>query len=426
MRRMSDDHLASSVSPPAEARPRRRWYQFGLRTLFLLTTVIVGLLAVWRVYAEPYRRQHEAMEVIKRLGGTFETREATAWQRRLFGEDHHDLTLVNLADCDRVEEYLPHVARLPCLETLIVGGEQFRGEHLRRLESPTLHTLILDSTPVSPDALAEWLGQTSSAQAYRSQRRAIAALENIGLDVMTEPSDARRTFSPLLPAEMFAEACRVGDPPTSRGSSWPGVPLSFKRQAPAGGSVPPAARPLPIYSRSGEALTPLRHLGTLRWLYLTHGHVGDDALGHVKDLAQLETLHLTNSAVGDAGLASVQNLSRLRWLYLSGTRVGDAGLAHLRQLTRLAWLELDGTQVGDQGLAHLQGLNIEYLSLRSTRVTDGGLAHLAEAKRLNQLRLVGTQVTREAVDRFRKARPNCFVQDEFDVFGQSRSLFQDR
>ena len=47
----------------------RRWFQFSLRTLLIVVTLVAGLLGAWRAYVEPYRRQRETMALIKELGG---------------------------------------------------------------------------------------------------------------------------------------------------------------------------------------------------------------------------------------------------------------------------------------------------------------------------------------------------------------------
>ncbi len=41
----------------ANAKPRRRWFQFSLRSLLIAVTLAAGLLVAWRAYVEPYRRQ---------------------------------------------------------------------------------------------------------------------------------------------------------------------------------------------------------------------------------------------------------------------------------------------------------------------------------------------------------------------------------
>ena len=66
----------------------------------------------------------------------------------IFGEQHfQDVTHVNLADCNEPERYIEHVARLPRLRTLVVGGLDFNDAHLRRLGSlVSLEGLVLDTT----------------------------------------------------------------------------------------------------------------------------------------------------------------------------------------------------------------------------------------------------------------------------------------
>src|SRR5262245_15576908 len=108
-----------------DARRSRRWHQFRLRTIFVGMLLIGCLLVVYRAYIEPYRRQRQTMKLIKQLGGTYESTAAESWQRWLLGSEAQNVTVVNLADCDKVDEYLPHVIRLPRLQRLVVGGEAF-------------------------------------------------------------------------------------------------------------------------------------------------------------------------------------------------------------------------------------------------------------------------------------------------------------
>ena len=56
---MTTDH-------PNPSKPRRRWFQFSLRTLFVLLTVLCVLLAVT---VERARKQWEAVAAIRELRG---------------------------------------------------------------------------------------------------------------------------------------------------------------------------------------------------------------------------------------------------------------------------------------------------------------------------------------------------------------------
>ena len=52
---------------------------------------------------------------------------------------------------------------------------------------------------------------------------------------------------------------------------------------------------------------------------------------------------------------------------------------------------------------------LESLQLSGTSVTDDGLHQLASLEYLRALRIGGTGVTQQAVEKFRKRRPNCAV-----------------
>ncbi len=41
-------------------KPKRRWFQFSLRTLLLSTAASAALLWLWTIYAAPYRAQSRA------------------------------------------------------------------------------------------------------------------------------------------------------------------------------------------------------------------------------------------------------------------------------------------------------------------------------------------------------------------------------
>ena len=85
---------------------------------------------------------------------------------------------MNVADCDDPAAYIDHVAALPAIETLVVGGSAFTDEHLKRLHGlTTLSGLVLDCTEVTDEGLAALAQALPSLEAYQSERRAIALQE---------------------------------------------------------------------------------------------------------------------------------------------------------------------------------------------------------------------------------------------------------
>jgi hypothetical protein len=142
----------STASESPKARPTGRWFQISLRTLLALVTLAAVGAGTWRWYTEPFRRQRLAMAVFEEVGGGYQATVAgPAWLRRLFGEGRfQNIILVNVADCDDPAAYVDHVAALPAIESLVVGGRAFTDEHLRRLHGlTTLRHLVVDCTKVT-------------------------------------------------------------------------------------------------------------------------------------------------------------------------------------------------------------------------------------------------------------------------------------
>jgi hypothetical protein len=103
----------SSATPPAR---RRRWYQFGLRTLIAITVIASVPLGLLVARLDQARRQAEAVATIRKAGGwvnyDFECRvegdmlilepfaksHVAAWLLKLLGEDFfHDIVGVHAA-----------------------------------------------------------------------------------------------------------------------------------------------------------------------------------------------------------------------------------------------------------------------------------------------------------------------------------------
>src|SRR5438093_20618 len=124
--------MSNEAESPRIARKPRRWWQFSLRALmFLVLLIAVGLL-VCREYLKPYWRQQQTVTLVEKLGGSCQTAEAGKWWLRMLGSTHN-VTQVNVADCDDPDTYLRDVAQLPAIELLIVGGRGFTDQHASRL-----------------------------------------------------------------------------------------------------------------------------------------------------------------------------------------------------------------------------------------------------------------------------------------------------
>ncbi len=375
---MPEPSEESAAQPSSPSRPpRRRWLQIRLRTLFLLVALVAVAAATWRAYVEPFRRQRQAMAAIENAGGTCQTAAAgPAWLRGLFGEESfQNITLVNVADGDDPAAYVDHVAALPALEMLIVGGLTFTDEHLGRFHRLTsLRGLVLDSTGVSDSGLAALREALPEAEIYESQRRAIAAARVARLRTRLGEPPAR--LRPLLSREWVEEAVMVA-----------------------------------LEYRAVDAdLAHLRPLVTLEELEASFTQVSDAGLAHLDRIHALRTLNLCG--LSDAGLAHLKHLSQLEYLDLGGTRLSDAGLAQTASFSRLQWLSLIETPVSDAGMAHLAGLHqLESLFLAGTQVSDRGLVHLRGLRKLKHLMLTSSRVTRAGIQELRRALPDCDIYE---------------
>lgn len=424
----------SAELPSSSVRPRRRWLQISLRRLLLLIALVAvaALAASW--YEAPFRRQREAMAAIEKAGGSYQAVPAgPAWLRRLLGEDaFRHVTLVNVADCEEPAAYLEHLARLPAIETLVVGGPAFADEHLQRLHGlTTLRGLVLDCTEVTDEGIAELRGALSDVEVCRSQRRSIAILEQLGCDLKKKPIQNARLghvigsawFEELISADVHNVAFGDADGKVLRALyslqylSIPAINVASaatiarlkaerrKKGRPPTASVTDAALAnleglrqllaLNLESQAGVTDAGMRHLRGLAELFhltLNGTRVGDLGLSELKYLDKLQSLYLRNTPVTDAGLAQLKELNRLHNLFLRGTAVSDAGVAHLVGLP-LEFVELDDTQVTDASLELLKGQKALWgLSLNGTAISDAGLAHLGGLKLLRSLQLSRTRI----------------------------------
>src|SRR5438874_9763807 len=91
--------MAALPETGSDGRAKRlRWFQYRLRTVLLLVTVVAVLLVAWRAYVEPYRQQRQTVERIKELGGLVDTVEAPTWARRILGSDLQNVVLIDVAN----------------------------------------------------------------------------------------------------------------------------------------------------------------------------------------------------------------------------------------------------------------------------------------------------------------------------------------
>jgi hypothetical protein len=156
-------------SPP---KPRLRWYQYRLRTLLIIMTV----LAVWMAWISHRARQQKmAVEKVRAFGGTllydYQTTPgplgyrsdfnvlppAPEWLRGFIGEDYFQKVLyIDLNKTHVNDDDLAILANLPDLEYLNLDQTKITNKGLVYLEGlKHLKILCLGNTPIDDRGLTQ-------------------------------------------------------------------------------------------------------------------------------------------------------------------------------------------------------------------------------------------------------------------------------
>lgn len=172
---------------------------------------------------------------------------------------------------------------------------------------------------------------------------------------------------------------------------------------------------------SGLALPLLRLLPSLKHLDVNGSQRTDSGrwglmltdvnVESIGALTQLEVLNMGGALVSDAGMSALKPLVNLHTLDLSRMEITSKGVEAVAGMGKLRRLSLWGSgRIDDQAAEVLAGMrSLETVDLGDTAVTDRALDRLEGARQIKVLMVSGTKVTRERVEAFRKARPDCKV-----------------
>src|SRR5262245_3718136 len=121
---------AEASHKPAPPRRKRRWFQFGISSLLLLTLAVAVFLGWLGMERRRYERKNAALERIAALGGEYEGEAAyPKWVERLLGVQCLKVTSITFSHSGRApppapekvaktDEDLPWLAELPELRFL--------------------------------------------------------------------------------------------------------------------------------------------------------------------------------------------------------------------------------------------------------------------------------------------------------------------
>ena len=152
-------------------KPKRSWFQYRLKTLFVLV-VVVALPCVWLAWKRDAKRKERAAKAaIEQLGGYCLYRwkmenapdpPGPEWLRRLLGEDFFTNVDVVALYAEDTDAAMTYVKEMPHLTIVTLSESQLTDEGLSNVEGLNgLHHLHLDNTHITDNGLKYLEGLTS-------------------------------------------------------------------------------------------------------------------------------------------------------------------------------------------------------------------------------------------------------------------------
>lgn len=393
---------ADEKSTAEKKRPRRRWFQFSLRSL-LVMMLVLGCGLGWLMSI--YRRHQAAWEPIRVIQsvqggrtqiqfGPWRKPTSTWFERALgFGDPDQPHTILLLPANNDQMKVLRQFPELVVLHLQFrpfdtndhfqdfVAPPKLRAIHLESdilserdaiclQKIPTLQSLGLSSRPgmanANPVGPKSNFGPLASAPALRT-------LSFFGFDF--QPGDLTSLSHQQTLEQLTISTCGgITDQDLMSVSDFPNLFRLSLTYCPV----------------DGTGLQPfLEGAPKLELLELSFSRITDDGLAVIcyKD-RNLRSLVLASTLITDAGRDHWVNLISLRAIDLSNTSVSDLTAKELSRLPQLSWLTLKGTQVTDLGVVELANLpKLENLNLDQTAVTGECLRAFTDHPSLKELRI---------------------------------------
>jgi len=292
------------------SNPRRRWYQFSLRTLLIAMAVLSVLLGLWMLSIARAERQRRAVRAVDRLGGSAryanvpvgESWLITQLRKTSIPRDYFDPVVeISLGNTQCSDADLRQFSRLSKLQYLQLNNTEVTDAGLLHISGLTkLERLELAHTSV-----------TSSGLAHLQRLDALTRLGLARTQVSDEGLAYLRNLKQLECLYLFDT--QVTD----------------------------------------SGLVHLANLSKLHELWLPKTRITNAGVCTLQRLPNLRSLNLSETAVTDAGLVYFEKFPQLEWLGLSGTDISDVGIGRLRgsKLKRLLLLD---TPVTAKQVAQIQ------------------------------------------------------------------------
>lgn len=351
--------------------PRRRWFQFSLRTL-LTFSVLFSFAAAWygnhyirlkKLRADVVQLQSQGWKIEyayhwdgKRVSRKDEPTTGLLILRKIFGDDFNASILIitatggidNTADFRILES-------IPDLRVIVLSDPQCNLETMQRIlkSAKSVKSLVFFLTPT-----------------FKNGR----ALRTFAFDQMTSIREMQNLEQLDLEGRNLFSSNSTND-------------AEFKC---------------------------VGNLHNLRSLRLTYMGITDQCLKDFHQLTQLESLDIENNQITGSCFTQFGDLSRLKMLKADSTKLDNAAIQRLVILApNLENLTLYATKIDDTALDEIVKLqSLKSLKLNGTKVTDAGIEKLAVLKNLTNLQ-VGSKISLEAKKALQKKLPKCMINDKF-------------
>ena len=141
--------------PVVDAKPRRRFLRYSLRSLMILTVLVAVGLGYCLHLVNSYQAQRVAALAIEKLGAHYKMEPGHhQWLKWFRDGEYEDVVYLDLGRVDFSDEVAKYLAHFSHLDRLVVRGEQFTDENLLALPCrETIRWVILDTTSVSEEGV---------------------------------------------------------------------------------------------------------------------------------------------------------------------------------------------------------------------------------------------------------------------------------
>lgn len=394
-------------SNPSNAKPRTwksRFFQFGLRSLLVLVTIVGCVLGFWIVPSERQKKNVAAvnthgavviyfgdsekdvmdeamlnqMPAMRKMFPNRPAAKGKSWLPTDYIDSPRSVKSFFFSEVD--DETLKAIGRLRTLRSVKLRSGEFSKSGFRELEKLSSLEELEFASPFFSKGFAISDDELASL-AIRTKLRKInlSALKGVATDAGVAQLSKLKELSHLEVRGDIRGHC-------------------FEQ------FLPSKFETLKIYG--GWATSNVDDIGashiakfrSLTTLTLRNSSLTKSGVQQLATLPNLHTLDLSGSKKVSGGFAEFASTQRMISLNLEGTTVADDTAEVIGKMTSLRELQLGSTKITDEGIAYLSGLTqLTDLGLENLPITDQSMAHLRDFKSLQSLNLSGTKITDAAI-----------------------------